>query len=72
LSVLTYTYLYSSILFFSSQYSIPVSSFPPNIPSTRLIPNNSTPHKLSEGCLEWWMVIGIWFCFVLKCICSVF
>jgi hypothetical protein len=38
LSVLTYTYLYSS-------------SFP----------DNSTPHKLSEGCLEWCSFICVVF-----------
>jgi hypothetical protein len=49
LSVLTYTYLYSSLL-----------PNPPN-PNTTIL----TPHKLSEGCLEWWMVIsiGFWFMF---------
>jgi hypothetical protein len=31
--------------------------------SDPLPPNNSTPHKLSEGCLEWWMVISIGLCF---------
>jgi hypothetical protein len=45
LSVLTYTYLYSSII---------------------LIPNNSTPHKLSEGCLEWCSFISIWFWWMVE------
>jgi hypothetical protein len=47
LSVLTYTYLYS---------------FPIYLPSHTLPPKYLTPHKLSEGCLEWCSFISIGLC----------
>jgi hypothetical protein len=30
------------------------------------LPNNLTPHKLSEGCLEWCSFISIWFLWMVE------
>ena len=59
-----YTCRYLHILIYIIQFYLPLLSFPIYL-LIFLISNNSTPHKLSEGCLEWcsFEVCGIGLCF---------